>query len=235
MEINLKLSFISIISLLSGLLLFTSCEKQEDKYSIGDFIVSFGIVEKSPETIEESYTIRLDNGDRFVNISPSQSDKVFKFGQRVFVNFAPYEDKISSGNSKTIYGKINLIQSVLYKDILKMSQINKDSIGKDPVIVRESWITGDSILNIGFNYYTEGSIHTINLVDIAQGNGREKPFIFEFQHNAKQNRPQYRASGYVSFKLNGYKIPGQQKVDFAIRYTDYEGKMVDVPHTIAYK
>lgn len=234
MKIKFRLSFLSIISLLIGPLLLISCDKEDGKYAIGDFIVSFGIVEKSPESTDGSYRIRLDNGDRFVTITPSPNANVIKTGERVFVNFAPFEDKVNSDNSKTIYGKINLIQGILFKDILKLSQVNNDSIGKDPVTIKESWITGDSILSVGFNYFTEGSVHTINLVDIAQGNGTDKPLIFEFHHHAKGDRLIYRASGYVSFKLNSYRIPGQHKVDFAIRYTNYDGKRVDIPHTINY-
>lgn len=234
MRINIRLSFTSILFFLTGALLFTSCDKQEGKYSIGDFIVSFGIVEKSPDSEEGSYQIRLDNGDRFVTVTPSASVADIHVGQRVFVNFAPFEDKVNPDNSKIIYGNINLIHNILYKDVLQLSEVNNDSIGDDPINLKDSWITGDSILTVGFNFYTAGSIHAINLADNAEGDGITKPFVFEFRHNANGDRLLYKASGYVSFKLNRYRIAGGHKVAFVVRYTDYEGKRVDIPHSIDY-
>jgi len=222
------------LPVLAVMVLFTSCEKQDGKYAIGDFMVSFGVIEENKDTVENNYLIRLDNGDQFVSITPSPYTTGMKAGQRVLVNFAPLDDKINADNSKTIYGKINLVQSILYKEILRSAQVNQDSIGKDPVIVRESWVTGDSILTIGFNYYKEGAVHLINLVDNAEGNGKEKPFIFELRHNAKGDQPLYKASGYVSFKLDKFKPAGGHKVDFYLRYTDYEGRRVDLPHSINY-
>ena len=235
-DMKIKIKFITLLSLpfLAALGLFTSCEKQEGKYAIGDFMVSFGVIVKNPETAENNYQIRLDNGDQFVAITSSPYTAGMKAGQRVLVNFAPFDDKINADNSKTIYGKINLVQNILYKEILPLAQTSMDSIGKDPVIVRESWITGDSILTIGFNYYKEGAVHLINLVDNAEGDGKEKPFILELRHNAKGDQPLYRASGYVSFKLNNFKPAGEHKVDFYLRYTDYEGRRVDLPHSISY-
>jgi len=234
MRTNIPHHYISLFSLLIVVLFFSSCDKQDDNYSIGDFIVSFGIVEKSPESTDGTYLIRLDNGDSFVTVTPSLNIHDIDAGQRVFVNFAPFEDKVNTDNTKTIYGKINLIQSILYKDVLQLSEVNSDSIGKDPIIVRESWITGDSILTVGFSYYTSGSVHKINLADNAEGNGIEKPLILEFRHNANGDKLMYRAAGYASFRLNNFRIAGQHKVDFYLRYTDYEGKRIDIPHTINY-
>ena len=87
----------------------------------------------------------------------------------------PIDDKVNSQtNQRPITAKINYIQNILYKNIYKLSQINNDSIGHDPIIIRDSWVTGDSILTIDFKYYTEGSVHYINLVDNAEGNGKDK-------------------------------------------------------------
>lgn len=234
MKTNFKTLYFTLIALLGGALLFVSCDKQEDKYSIGDFIVSFGIVEKTPDAAEGSYQIRLDNGDRFVSVTPYTKVTNTHAGERVFVNFAPFDDKLNPDNTKTIYGNINLINSILYKDVLLLSAVNEDSIGHDPINLKDSWITGDSILSVGFSYYTAGSVHAINLADISEGNGADKPFVFELRHNAKGDLLSYKASGYVSFKLARYRIAGLHKVSFVVRYTDYEGKRVDIPHSISY-
>jgi hypothetical protein len=218
----------------TAVLLFSACNKEDDHYSIGDFIVSFGVVEKTPDSAEGNYLIRLDDGNRFSTIAPPVNSGEIKAGQRVFVNFAPYEDKINPDNSKTIYGKINLIQSILFKDVLLLSKVNNDSIGNDPILVKDTWVTGDSILTVGFNFFTEGSVHYINLADNGEGNGIQKPFVFEFRHHARGDQQIYKSSGYVSFNLNKYRLAGQHKVDFYLRYTNYEGRRIDLPHSISY-
>ena len=231
-SLKIQLVFFILTSVIS--LLITSCSKDDDHYSIGDFMVSFGVIQKNIESADNSYLILLDNGDKFaMSVSPLLPFEL-KNDQRVFVNFAPFDDKINADKSKTYYGKINYIQNILYKNIYKLSQINNDSIGHDPIIIRDSWITGDSILTVDFKYYTEGSVHYINLADNAEGNGKDKPYIFELRHNARGDNQSYRTSGYASFKLNPIKITGQNKVDFYIRYTDYDGKRIDIPHSLNY-
>ncbi len=226
------IQFLFVIAI--AVLLLTACDKEDDNYSIGDFIVSFGVVEKAPDTSEGNYLIRLDDGNRFSTIATPVNSGEIKAGQRVFVNFAPYEDQINPDNSKTIFGKINLIQSILFKEVIQVNSAINDSIGNDPIQVKDTWVTGDSILTVGFNFFTEGSVHYINLVDNGEGNGIQKPFVFEFRHHARGDQQIYKASGYVSFNLNKYRLAGQHKVDFYLRYTDYAGRRIDLPHSISY-
>lgn len=234
MKKSLILRSILLFLIVTITILITSCSKDDDHYSIGDFMVSFGVIQKNIESADNSYLILLDNGDKLSMVVSPLLPIEIKNDQRVFVNFAPFDDKVNADKSKTYYGKINYIQNILYKNIQKLSQINNDSIGHDPIIIRDSWVAGDSILTIDFKYYTEGSVHYINLVDNAEGNGKDKPYVFEFRHNARGDIQSYRTSGYVSFKLNPIKITGQHKVDFYIRYTDYDGKRIDIPHSLNY-
>jgi hypothetical protein len=213
--------------------LFSSCDKEEEHYSIGDFMVSFGVVETS-DTVTHSLSVRMDSGDQMVSIVPLPNHVEFSAGQRVLVNFAPYGDKINADSSVTYLGKYNKIQNILFKEILPKSQLTNDSIGKDPVMIRESWLTGDSILNIRFSYYSRGTRHTVNLVDTGEGDGILKPYVFEFRHNNGGDISGYPASGYVSFKLDPVKVPGENSVDFYIRYSDFTGKIIAIPHTITY-
>ncbi len=234
MKIILKIQTVFLLAFLTGSLLFTSCNKESDNYSIGDFMVSFGVVVKSSAETEINYIIHLDNGDKLVSLVTPPHWLELHNGQRVQVIFAPFDDKINADNTKTYYGKINDIHDILFKNILKLTPAIDDSIGHDPITLRESWISGDSILTIGFNYYTAGSVHYINLADNGEGNGISQPYIFEFRHNARGDLQRYRATGLVSFDLNPIKVTGQHKVDFIVRYSDYTGKTTDLPHTFIY-
>lgn len=230
----IKLPLIYMVLLFTGSLFISSCQDDDDYYSVGDYLVSFGIVEKPNENAQDNVIVRLDNGNRAISIvSPPHWVKL-TIGQRVLINFAPYDDKLNADSSTTYYGKFNRIQNVLYKDILKLSETDNDSIGNDPVLINKSWLTGDSILNIKFSYYTQGSTHFINMVDNGSGNGKDKPYIFEFRHNDREDLHNYPVSGYVSFKLNPIKIAGQHEVDFIVRYTGYDGKTTEIPYTINY-
>ena len=230
----LKLPLIYVILLLTGSVFFSSCQDDSDHYSIGDFLVSFGVVEKTSQNAQGNAIVRLDNGNRVVSIVSQPHWVELTAGQRVLINFAPYDDKMNADSSITYYGKFNNIQNILYKDILKLSQIDNDSIGNDPVLINKSWLTGDSILNIKFSYYTQGSTHFINMLDNGAGNGKANPYVFEFRHNDRGDIQGYPTSGYVSFKLNPIKIPGQNKVDFIVKYTGYDGKTTEIPYSINY-
>lgn len=234
MKIRFSVQVLFLVLILTLSLLFTSCQKSESNYAVGDFIVTFGVVESTSKDGINSFQIRLDNGDKFVALDQSLHLDEIKPNQRILINFAPYQDDVNADSSKTIYGKINYVHNIPYKNILRLSTAVSDSIGNDPIIIRDSWVSGDSILTINFKYYTQGSLHYINLADIAEGNGKDKPFIFELRHNARGDQKSYAASDYVSFKLNSYKISGLHSTLFKIRYTDYEGKMNELPHMINY-
>ena len=234
MKIRFSVQVLVFVLILTLSLLFTSCQKSESNYAVGDFIVTFGVVESTSKDGINSFQIRLDDGNKFVALEQSLHLDELKLNQRILINFAPYQDVVNTDSSKTIYGKINYVQNIPYKNILHLSPAVSDSIGHDPIIVRDSWVSGDSILTINFKYYTQGSLHFVNLADISEGNGKDKPFIFELRHNAKGDQKSYAASGYVSFKLNSYKIAGLHNTLFKIRFTDYEGNTVELPHMINY-
>ena len=214
-------------------LIMTSCDKEESPYAIGDFIVSFGIVEKSLDA-NSQLVIRLDNGDKFMPVTASPYLENLAVNQRVLVNFAPMDDLINPDKSKTILGKVNLIQNLPFKEVLQLTNANKDSLGTDPVNIRDSWITDESILTIDFTYFSKGAVHLINLAQNSMESSAPQPIVLEFLHNAMGDAPLYKSSGYVSFKLDRFKIVGQHKTDFIIRYTNFDGKKVDLPHTINY-
>ena len=225
-----------IIPLFIGLtLLFTSCFKDDGHYySVGDFIVSFGTVEKRSTTVND-YVIHLDEGNNVVPVLTSSPWIQFEDNQRVWIYFNPLSDSRLTDSTVTYLAKIVNVKDILFKDIKKYTEVSDDSMGHDPIIVRDAWISKTGgILTLDLNYFTQGSLHYINLIDNGEANGITNPFVLELRHNARGDRKDYLASGYVSFKLNYLKLSGKSETKFVIRYTDYEDRRIDWPLTYKY-
>jgi hypothetical protein len=215
-------------------MIFTSCLKDDDNYSIGDFMVAFGTIETNG-TGATDYIIHLDHGDIVKPLATEVPSFDIKNNQRVLVNFNPLSDTKLTDSTVTYSAKIMDLRDILFKGIKKYTEVADDSMGHDPIIVRESWISKTGgILTIDFKYYTQGSIHYINLIDNGEGNGIDQPFVLELRHNARSDRKDYPATGYVSFKLDYLKLTGKKETKFYIRYTDYDGRRIDLPETYKY-
>jgi len=194
-------------------ILFTSCMKDDDHYSIGDFIVTLGTIETKSTALND-YVIHLDHGDMVVPLSTQVPWFEIRNNQRVLVNFNPLSDEKLTDSTVTYIAKINGLKDILYKGIKKSK-------------------TG-GILNIDLKYFTQGSVHYINLIDNGEANGIDKPFILELRHNARGDRKEYLVTGFVSFNLDYLKLAGKHETSFYIRYTDYEGRRIDIPNTYKY-
>ena len=224
-----------ILSVIIGLgILLTSCMKDDNCYSIGDYMVSFGTIEKK-STTNNNYVIHLDAGHKVVPLSTSVPWFEVKNNQRVMVSFNPLSDEKLTDSTLTYFANIYSLRDILFKDVKKYTQVADDSMGHDPIIIRDAWISKTGgILTIDFRYYTQGSVHYINLIDNGEANGVDKPFILEFRHNARGDRKDYPATGYVSFRLDYLKLPGKNETKFYVRYTDYDGRRIDLPETYKY-
>lgn len=213
--------------------LFTSC--LNDNYCCDrDSMISFGVIEKNG-TGNQDYVIHLDSGDDVVPEETAVPSFETTDNQRVLVNFSPLSDEDLTDSTLIYTSRINALRNILYKGIKKYTEVADDSMGHDPIIIRDAWIskTGD-ILNIDLKYYTEGSIHYINLIDNGEANGITNPFVLELRHNARGDQKDYPAVGFVSFKLDYLKLAGKNETKFVIRYTDYEGRRIDIPKTYRY-
>ncbi|GET33680.1 hypothetical protein PbJCM13498_25430 [Prolixibacter bellariivorans] len=217
----LGVSFLAVVT--------TSCDTDDDgKYSVGDFIVSLGVVQKeSPDA--SSYVIKMDNGDSFVPVATSVPFANIYNNQRVWMNFNPLDDKTNSDGSLIYYGKLNDLRNILYKDISVASQVDADSMGYDPIDVKDIWMSQDSILNVEISFYTAGSTHYINLVNDETGDGVAQPYMLDLKHNARGDEQAYRTSGIVSFKLGTLKAAGNNSINFIVRYTNYDGQTIQEP------
>lgn len=220
------------VLLLTGIFL-TSCEdflnnNHDNSYSV----TSLGFVKTN--TSDQTFTINLDNG----SILTPEKNNMTSFGvrdsERVWVRFSPHNFTQLTDTTKGYRSEILGLSPVLYKSIKKTTQVAADSAGKDPIIVRDAWISGKNVLNLDIRFYSQGSTHYINLLDNGEGNGISNPYVLELHHNARGDMASYLISGIVSFNLDNLKVQGQHSVKFVVRYTDYRGNQTEIPRTFSY-
>ncbi len=196
---------------------FSGCD-DDNGYSLGKFWISTATIET---TGSNSYVIVTDDGDR---LFPSASDVPcfdVKDKQRVWVNFTVLGE--GSGNIDYLV-KVNDMSEILTKGILYLTAQNNDSIGDDPVKIKNYWISGD-FLTIRFTYGGGKRIHYINLVQDAENpvNNEGKPVLL-FRHNRKDDPANYLLHGTVSFNLFNLRVNGQTSVQFVLKATLPEGE-----------
>lgn len=192
---------------------------------------SYGLI--STNNSGQTYVINLDNGS-VVTPSTSLSGYTPKDSDRVWVRFYPVSETRLTDTTFNYASRIYNINDILFKAVKKLSQVSEDSVGHDPIILKDAWIAPKDILNLDLKFYSAGSVHYINLLDNGEGDGVTNPYILELRHNARGDATNFPVYAVVSFKLNSLRVQGQSQVKFFIRYTDYQGDRIDIPKTYNY-
>jgi len=235
MDKKIKLSKIIFLLVLVMGFLLSACldDYNHHYYDYDNLAASYGLIQTSSSTSGQSYVINLDNGSI---VTPTSALAGFnpKDSDRVWVRFDPISNTRLTDSTFNYTAKIFSINDILFKAVNKLSQVSEDSVGHDPIIVTDAWISPKDILNLNFKFFTEGSVHYINLLDNGEGDGMANPYILELRHNARGDMNQYPAYGIVSFKLNSLRVQGQNQIKFFIRYTDYNGNRIDIPKIYYY-
>lgn len=207
------------------LFLFVGCN-DDDSYSLNDIWLGFGVIQKSDAASpSESPNIIMDNKDVLVPIAsnyPAGWLSKFDNGERVLVNYTILDEDINSSLPR-YFVKVNSIEDVLMKGVMDITPVNEDSIGNDPIIVKNYWMT-DSLLNFKLEYWGYNSIHFLNLVKhpdaIVEDN---QPVELELRHNANNDDESIPFTAYVSFSLNSLRIESRDSIRFSFTSTDYDG------------
>ncbi|MCD8079375.1 MAG: NigD-like protein [Bacteroides sp.] len=173
-------------------------------------------------------TVRLLDNDQFYfefddgnTLYPNDGSVLRNYdaqdGQRVFVYYDLLEEKV---DGYTYHGDIRLIQNILTKNIIPLTEETEDSIGDDRINAIEILIAGGYV-NISFQYYgthTEDKKHMLNLVQNETIEYPESDYIpLEFRHNAYNDYPSRIGWGYVCFNLETIEELMEQKKGFEIR------------------
>ncbi len=205
-----------------------SClDDDDDNYSLGNYWVGFGIF------IEDSgsYKIILDDGEVLQPVSWSynwEGDSDLENGARVLVNFTILDELLNDEQEVELYYvRVNDIQDILMKGILNINEENADSIGNDPIIVKDYWMT-DSLLNFKLKYWGYNEIHFLNLIqdstDLWTDDGLLK---LQLRHNANNDDAAVPYTAYVSFSLNALRVAEQDSIEIQVSSVDYD----EVSHT----
>ncbi len=205
--------------------LFTGCLNDDDGYSLGDIWIGFGIVED-----EQSFRIKLDDGDILIPVAFSDyltSKSEVKTGDRVFLNFTVLDEKKNNdGEIEAYYVKINDYEKVLMKGILDITEAIEDSIGNDPIIVLDHWVS-NNLLNLKLKYWGEQKKHFINLVkEPGVLTAGDQPFELELRHNDNDDNQSIAFVSFVSFKLDSLEISGLDSIRFKVSSKNYNDETI---------
>lgn len=217
----------SLFSLLPG------CDMDDDEClnSVNDSWVGFGMVNKV--TISDSYTIVMDDGEVLYPATNSIFDKDVFNNERVLVNFTILGNKDNPDHNEYYYVQINSLRKILYKGIFDITPAKEDSIGNDPILVKDKWVK-NNMLNFELKYWGGNKTHFINLVKqpgaINTANG---PVVLELRHNSNDDTEEFPLSAFVSFDLSAIKVAGKNSTSFKVIAKGFDGK--DFEYTEEYK
>lgn len=221
--------YLSVGFLFSFLASCDFMEDDNDGYSLNDAWVGFGLVEK--DTVADRFIIELDNGTLLYPVTNSRWNNYVINDQRVLVNFTILEDREDSLDTKRYYVRINSMRKILFKGILAMTPAIEDSIGNDPIHVKDQWLK-NNMLNFELQYRGGNTTHFINLVRQPNATATE-PVILELRHNDNNDPDMIRLSAVVTFDLSSLKVAGKDSVSFRVVAKDYDG--VDYGYNGVYK
>ena len=208
----MKKSVLKISTLLIGILLsIPSCDDNNGR-SLGDIYISIATV--IPEG-DNTYSFLLDDGNRLwpaagdVRYTPTRD-------QRVFLNYTILWN--SQGATYDYDIKVNDIWNILTKQAIELNAENQDSIGNDPVRIKDIWVGGD-YLNISFLFNYGGvKPHLVNLVENTLSEEASSDAInLEFRHNAYESTQTKLFEGFVCYDLKPFRKDDADAVDFSIK------------------
>ncbi len=225
-----------LILLLIFINLFIAGCNNDNDYSLDNYWITIGNIEGD----NDGFIVVTDGGDRLFPSANAVPGYPLENGDRLWVNYTILGDG-EAGSDIDYYVKINLFEDILTKGIFILTPENADSIGHDPVWVRNPdeniWIA-NNYLNIFFKY--EGApwiVHFINVVsDTDNPATPEGTPILELRHN--KNGDQSKGTlltGFISIDLKSLQEEGKDSVNFILRAIDENGDYtLDKEYTYVY-
>lgn len=211
-----------ILLVMGSLLSLTACDMNDDGYSLDDAWIGFGLVHS--DSASGDYTIVMDDGEVLFPLSSDYLRSGLKNNDRILVNFSILGNKKNENHDEYYYVKINSFKKILYKGVFDITPAKEDSIGNDPITVKDTWIKGN-LLNFELKYRGGGKIHYINLVKqpgaINLNNG---PVVLELRHNDNNDSDDISLSTMVTFDLSSLKVQGKNSTPFKVVAKGFDGK-----------
>lgn len=226
------LRFILLIAITTFAL--NSCDFDDDGYSLSNMWVGFGLTDNVNEE-SNSFVLKMDDGSVLYPVANQVPWFDIEPDQRLLVNFTILGDKKVTTTEEEYYVRINSLKKVLYKDIFEITPEKEDSIGNDPIHVKDAWLNGN-MLTFELQYYGNSQIHYINLVkQPGELTAANEPVELELRHNNRNDEPYAQMTAFVTFKLDNIKIAGQNSVDFKVTGVDFNNTTYEDSGTYSYE
>lgn len=164
--------------------------------------------------------------DSYVNYYRPKND------QRVIANYSVISKKDDTA-AHDYDVVLNDVYEILTKPVFNITAATQDSIGNDPVQIRNMWVANNH-LTVEFSYPGQSKVHFINLVYDASRPITDNKVHLEFRHNDNNDYPSYYMTGIASFNLKSVQNPGATSVDLVIHTKEYNTSS-DKTYNFTYK
>jgi hypothetical protein len=216
----MKVRLFTFLMLAGVIVAFSACKKEESEARY----LSYATVS------DGSNKVLISDGDvQRLYVSENASGfNDWTNGKRLIVDYTVIREHESASMIKSYYVRLNNVYSILTKNPIKKSFLNttarEDSIGHDPINIRECWFAND-YLNIDFTIYRNNPNikHFVNLV-VDDSKTTATDVYVELRHNAYSDFPNIGVWGNVSFKISDYIVPPNNSVLFHLSRTTYNGE-----------
>lgn len=234
----MKKRILYLATLLVVILAFSSCDN-DDNYN-DSYIISYGVITSVDQNDNYAAIIKQDGG-AILTVTESLVNVKLEADMRVIMNYTILGlTRTSSSDNKNYFDvRLNAIDSVLSKGVVKQSFINEDkelisdSLGNDPIVkIHNAWFT-EKFLNLNFEYYTNNlsrttdsrKRHMISLIydDVTLEDGA---VVLTLRHNAFEDVPTgnvqyYNALARVSFDVSSIIPEGQTSTKIILKWKSY--------------
>ncbi len=237
---NKTLKFAFLYSLIVMALM--ACDDNDEYYYVGpgNSWISYGNLEKIDNGTPSKFAIRRDDGNRLIvtegvplNFREATEDL------RVYVNYSilgSERDENGLDGKMNYYIRLYALDDVLTKSPVKQSFIDEnetvrqDSIGNDPINVKEVWF-GGRYLNLEFKIPVKEESKTKHMINLVQEDvvNHNDTIYLTLRHNAFGEKPNdgdthekyFWNRGRVSFDLTSILPNGQTSVPVKLIWNEY--------------
>lgn len=214
-----------------ALIFLVACNNHEEEDMLPSNFTSIATVENPNQS--PAFYFRLDNKDLMWITATNLPYYRPKTGQRIIANYSI----LSVNSTSTQFNhkvSLNSVYEVLTKGIFNITASTQDSIGNDPVEIRDIWV-GSDYLNVEFAYPGYNQIHYINLVADNTKTYTDGKVHLEFRHNANKDYSSYSKWGIVSFDLKSLKSGATKDSVNLVIHSKAFGTTSDKTYNVTYK
>lgn len=200
-------------------LIFIACSKEDNP----EYYSVLGTVDKT-----EDSTFVISDEDEKLLVNNRESLNTVNDNSRIIAYFSMSDMAKPAGVDYVI--DVYNFTDVLFKPVTILNAELTDSVGNDPLNVRDIWLAKD-YLNLNFEYYggPTGKIHYIHLTRMP-GELATDTIDLEIRHNNRDDSQAYVLSGFVSFDLQSLKNSGDSVV-LRIKAKEYNDRLFNKSFT----